>query len=155
MVPQKDSNTTGHSPNRNWDEKLREEICGKTTDMFMELLLGGMKTAVDLFEDYRRNIAGFQARYVFRTIDEQVSATAIFNDGEMRVLSEATDDWDVRITFATTEGFKRYLLSGGMDTLTPLLTGEVESEGNNNYIYKYGYMARDLARRMGVLDFLI
>jgi len=147
----------GNPPHNEIQERLREEICGSATDAFLELLLNGMSFFLQVDEDYRQNIAGFKGKYIFRTKNGRVQATAIYQDDKMTVVPQAEEgvDWDVRITFSKAEAFKNYILSGGMDTLTPLLTGEVENEGNNNYIYKYGFMARDLARRMGVLDLLI
>lgn len=136
--------------------KLKNEVCGETTKMFLIMLLNGMDLAFCLFKDYRENIVGFKGRYFFRTVNEPV-AYVVFENGDMKKPEkppEAPDQWDVRITFSDTEALKKYLLSGGQDSLTPILQGEIEIDGNSNYIYKYGFLARDLANRLGVLGFV-
>ena len=43
-----------------------------------------------------------------------------------------------------------FLFSRDQDILDSLLANDVELDGNLNYIYKFGFMARDLGRRLGV-----
>lgn len=135
---------------------LKNEVCGEATKMFLRMLLSGMDLAFCLFKDYRKNIVGFKGRYFFRTVNDPV-AYVVFENGDMKVSEEppkVPDQWDVQITFSDEEALKKYLLSGGKDSLTPILQGEIEIDGNSNYIYKYGFLARDLANRLGVLDFV-
>jgi len=130
--------------------KLRKELVGKATDIFLELLLRGMDLAFYLSKGYRKNIKDFEGRYLFTTADDVVAAAATFEHGDMEVHKEAIDDWDVRVTFKDAGALNAFLFSRDQDILDSLLANDVELDGNLNYIYKFGFMARDLGRRLGV-----
>ena len=133
-----------------WSRGLREELYGKVTDTFLESLLRGMDLAFSLSKGYRRNIRDFEGRYLFRTADDIVAAAAIFKHGDMEVYREAIDDWDVRVTFKDADALNAFIFSRDQDILDSLLANDVEVDGNLNYIYKFGFMARDLGYRLGV-----
>ena len=136
---------------------LRTQLGGVATDKFLELLLKGMDFAfsVDsafwLFRGYQQNIKGFSGRYVFNTRDGRVAASAVFQDGDMMVHKEAIDHWNVKVTFENAQALRDFLFSKDQDIVTSLLKNEVEVNGNLNYIYKFGFMARDLGHRLGVV----
>jgi hypothetical protein len=129
---------------------LTEQISGTVTDKFLELLLKGMDLAFCLSKGYRKNIKDFEARYVFRTHDQRVGATAKFRDGDMRVDEKAQGEWNARVTFKNPAALRSFIFSKDQDILNSLLKNEVEVDGNLNYIYKFGFMARDLAHKLGV-----
>ncbi len=131
-------------------QSLKREICGGATDKFLELLLTGMDLAFAFSESYRKNIADFNATYVFCTADGQVGSTAAFSGGQMHVHTKAADRWDTKVTFRDPDALRKFLFAKDQDILNSLLTNDVEVDGNLSLIYKYGYMARDLARRLGV-----
>jgi hypothetical protein len=133
-----------------WSKRLIEELYGKVTDKFLELLLGGMDLAFCLSKGYRKNIKGFEGRYLFRTADDLVAAAATFSDGDMKVHKEAIDDWDICITFKDAAALNAFIFSRDQDILDSLLKNDVQLDGNLNYIYKFGFMARDLGHRLGV-----
>ena len=56
----------------------------------------------------------------------------------------------VTVTFKDSAAMRRFLFSKDQDILASLLANEVEVDGNLNYIYKLGFMARDLTRRLGI-----
>ncbi len=133
-----------------WSKKIKDEICGEVTDEFLELLLKGMDLAFFFSSSYRRNINGFKGRYLFRTSDNKVAASAIFKDSDMQVRDSAIEDWDVRVTFKNATALSNFIFSKNQDILNSLLANEVEVDGNLNYIYKFGFLARDLGKRLGV-----
>ena len=133
-----------------WSNQLIDELSGKVTDKFLEALLGGMDLAFYLSKGYRKNIKDFEGRYLFRTSDDVVAAAATFKHGDMEVHKEAIDDWDVRITFKDWPALRDFLFSRDQDILDSLLENKVELDGNLNYIYKFGFMARDLGHRFGI-----
>ena len=55
----------------------------------------------------------------------------------------------VTITFKDSAAVRRFLLSKDQDILSSIMANEVEVDGNLNYVYKLGFMARDLTRRLG------
>jgi hypothetical protein len=127
-----------------------EELGGTVTDGFLELLLAGMDLAFVLSRSFRKNIRGFTARYVFEAGDGRVAATADFANGKMHRSDRAKSPWTVRVSFVSTEAFWRFLFSKDQDILNSILKNEVEVEGNVNYLYKFGFMARELQRRLGL-----
>ena len=146
-----------------WLKRLENELLGEVTDEFLELLLRVMKLAFSIdkaldlslspFEGFRKNIEGFKGRYLFRTADNRVAASAIFKDSDMRVEDDPDDpidNWDVRVTFKDAASLRAFLFSKDQDILNSLLENKVAVDGNLNYIYKFGFMARDLGRRLGV-----
>lgn len=130
--------------------KLVRQLEGAVTDEFVELLLGGMKLAFFLSPDYRRNLSDFRGAYVLGTADGSVAVSATFRDRKMKVHEGAIPDWDVKITFVNPQAVWSFLLSKDQDILNSILRDEVEVEGNLNYVYKLGFMARELTRRLGV-----
>lgn len=133
-----------------FSRKLKQELLGEVTDKFLELLLGGMDFAFTISKGYRENIRDFKGRYLFQTADNLVSSAAVFENGNMKVYSTAIDDWDARITFKDAAAMRRYIFSKDQDILNSILANEVEVDGNLNYIYKFGFMARDLSKRLGI-----
>jgi hypothetical protein len=135
---------------RLFSRPLAEQLYGKITGDFLQLLLGGMELACCASKDYRRNIENLQATYSFRTKDGRVGCSAVFHDGDMRVESTAKSPYDALISFKDAQALWRFLLSGNQDVLNSILANEVDIDGNLNYIYKFAFMAADLERRLGV-----
>ncbi len=135
-----------------FSRSLRDQITAAVTDQFVELLLRGMDLAFCLSWGYHKNIKHFQGTYLFRTAESGTVHTAIFTNGNMQVGHEAVEDWDVRVTFKSPEVLKAFLLSPDRDIVDAVLKNDVEVDGNLNYIYKFGFMAMDLAKRLGVLS---
>jgi hypothetical protein len=129
---------------------LKDELEGKLTDKFLELLLYGMDLAFLLLASYRRNLRQFQGSYVLRTADGRVAASALFADGRMSVRKEAVASPTVTVTFTNPGAFRRFLFSKDQDILQSLMANEVEVDGNVTYVYKFGYLARNLTRRLGM-----
>ncbi len=132
---------------RRWVEAFR----GQATDVFLEGLLFSMETATFLCRDFReRNLKGFSARYVFESADGKVAASALFAPGRMEVRREAVSDATVRVKFKTAEALRSFLFSDDQDVLNSVLEDAVAVEGNLNYVYKFGYMAKSLTLRLGL-----
>lgn len=135
---------------RTFSRRLVKQLEGEVTDDFVELLLSGMKLAFWLSPDYRRNLSDFRGRYLFQTKDGAVAAGATFQDGKMRVHEDAIADWNVKVSFESPQAVWSFLLSKDQDILNSILRDEVEVEGNLNYVYKLGSMARELTGRLGI-----
>lgn len=129
---------------------LADQLCGKITDDFLELLLRGMELAFCVSKDYRKNIEGFQATYAFQTADGRVGCSAVFHDGDMDIDSKVRLPYNALVSFKDAQALWRFLLAENQDVLDSILANEVDVDGNLNYIYKFGYMATDLKRRLGV-----
>lgn len=137
--------------------KLKEELLGRTTDRLLEILLKVMSLSFYLlkkdvnYQNHLRDSEGrpFGGRYLFQTTREDgIIASAIFENGDMKVWQEAIDDWDVRITFTDGTAIRNFMFSEDKDILDRVQYNDVEVDGNLNYMYKFRFMCRDLSRRL-------
>ena len=129
---------------------LVDELNGAATDGFLEALLRGMGVSFALSRSYRRNIEGFAAVMVFRTKDDRVGATAVFKSGKLKIESEARSTFDTRISFRNADGLRNSLLAGDQNILETMLSDPVDAEGNLSYLYRFGYLAKELTLMLGV-----
>ncbi len=152
LIPFRSSKIVGGRVLKLLTRSLKKELSGKMTNAFIKLLLKALDTIFLLYKDYReKNIKDFRGRYLFRTADDVVSASATFKNGDMELPKKAIKDWDVKITFKDSAALKDFIFSKDQDILDSLLKNEVEVDGNLNYIYKFGFMARDLRHRLGAV----
>ncbi len=136
-----------------------KEVSGEVTDKFLETLLHAMDQAFSMdwffktfgLGSYRKNIKGFKGKYLFTTKDGSVAASAIFSPGDMEVKGEEIQDWDVKITFKDAAALRGFMFSPKQDILDSVLKNEVTVAGNLNYIFKFGFMERDLAKKFGMV----
>lgn len=151
LIPFHSSEAVGGRVLKLLTRSLRREFLWKMTNEFIKLLLKAMDTVFFLYEDYRKkNIENFEGGYLFETADKAVSISATFENGDMKLPKEARNDWDVRVKFKDSTALRAFIFSRDQDILDSLLKNEVEVDGNLNYVYKFGFMARDLAHRLGV-----
>jgi hypothetical protein len=79
-----------------------------------------------------------------------VATTALFKQGKMTVNKRAIVACNVRVTFTDAKALWSFLLSENQDVLDSILQNTVDVEGNLNYLYRFGFLAKDLTRRIGV-----
>jgi hypothetical protein len=121
-----------------------ENIEAEATENFLEMLLKGMSFVFMIIPEYRKNIEEFSGRYVFRSIDNKIGTSAIFEDGKMTVKDSVVDDPHVTINFRNPKALREYILSSKPDILGALLRQDVVPDGNLNYLYKFAFMAKRL-----------
>ena len=92
----------------------------------------------------------FRGRYLFETAKENklIAASATFGDGRMDVDGSPIREWDVKVTFTDGAALRRFLFSANQDILNSIAENEVQVDGNLNYLYRFGFMAKDLLRRL-------
>jgi hypothetical protein len=129
---------------------LQAQLCDGLTEEFLETLLQAMDLAFLICSGYRRNILGFKGTCVFRTANGDVGTTAVFDDGCMRVEPKARETCDVRVSFKNARALWSFLLSENQDILDSILANTVDVDGNLNYLYRFGFLAKDLTRRLGL-----
>jgi hypothetical protein len=128
-------------------ERIRE----RATDDLLETLLWAMDLCFILDRGYRQaNLDGFSGRYVFMASTGTVGATAWFERGRMYRSERAQEHFTVRIRFKDAAALRRFLFVDSPDVLDALLANDIEIDGNLNYIYKFGFMVKDLERRLGL-----
>jgi hypothetical protein len=124
--------------------KLTECLESELAEGFLELLLSLMGVVFTLDRDFRRNIEGFEAAYLFRSMDGAVTVAALFHDGELEVREEEIASPTVTVTFRDAKALAHLLLAPKPDILGAMLRQEVSPEGNLNYLYKFAYLAKRL-----------
>ena len=130
--------------------RLRKRFDDALADEFLDLLLKGMDLAFCLSKKYRKNIKGFEGTYSIVTSGGTVGASAAFKKGNMTVGQEAPRDWNVKVTFEDADAMRAFLFSGDQDILDSLLNNTVQVDGSLDYLYKFGFLARDLAKELGI-----
>jgi hypothetical protein len=130
--------------------RLKVELEGALTDKFVELLLSGMELAFLIVPGYRRNLRGFHGSYLFRTADDRVVASASFAAGKMSVHTRAIIGPTVTVSFKDPAALRRFLFAQDQDIIQSLLANDVEIDGNISYVYKFGFMARQLTLALGL-----
>jgi formate C-acetyltransferase len=82
----------------------------------------------------------FNAKYQFKTRDDQVNIFAIFSDGKMRSGFGAIDDPDVTIYYQDKETLAKIYSKSPEESLDYLLTNEMSYTGNISYLMKFSYL---------------
>ena len=111
---------------------------------FLQLLLGLMSVVFMLDSGFRKNIAGFNGRYQFRSKDGSINVAALFGDNRLEVHEEEIPNPDITVLFKDGKALMEYLLTPKPDILGSMLRQEVSLDGNLNYLYKFAFMSKRL-----------
>ena len=125
-------------------KRFLNSIASEVTEEFLELLLRFMGLVLLVNRDFRKNIEGFNGRYLFRSADGGIAVAAIFRNGRLKVQEKEIDDTDITVTFRNAGALVNYLLSPKPNIIGSLLKQDVVLDGNLNYLYKFAYMANHL-----------
>ena len=128
--------------------RFRDCFTSEVADDFLQILLTLMQAMFVLNPDYRRNILGFDGRYQFRSEDGQVSVAAVFADDRMQVIKGSIPDPHITVIFRSGRSLLNFIISPRQDILGSMLRHDVRTEGNLNYLNKFGYMAKHLQLMM-------
>ena len=126
-------------------EKWLQSMESESAEGFLDLLLKfmGFVFLID-FRGFRRNIEGFKGRYLFRSADDSITVSAVFDKDQMKVSKRVIKNTDIIITFRNGKALMDYLLSPKPDILGSMLRQDVTLNGNLNYLYKFAFMAKRL-----------
>ncbi|MGA2403502.1 MAG: hypothetical protein ABSG91_17645 [Syntrophobacteraceae bacterium] len=113
---------------------------------FLEVLLDLMKAVYSLPLGYEKNIENFTGRYQFLDRTRDITIGVDFHDKEMHVVEGVIDDPHIKITFQDGRALMKFLLEPKQDVLAAMLHHEVTPDGNLNYLYRFGFMARQLQK---------
>ena len=111
---------------------------------FLQSLLTLMNIMFVVNHQYRRNIDGFNGRYQFCSEDGEVTIGVIFAKGRMKVLEGIIDSPHITVSFRNGRTLLNFIISPRQDILGSMLKHDVQTEGNLNYLYKFGFMAKQL-----------
>lgn len=125
-------------------ENIQQSLETEMAEEFLELLLKGMQVAFIVLPDYRESIHTFNGRYQFTSADGGMTMSAVFNNGQMRVMEKTIDAPDITIIFRDGKTLFKFLLAPKQDILGSMLAQDVKTDGNLNYLYRFGYLAKKL-----------
>jgi hypothetical protein len=129
-------------------EKFQNSFSSEVAEEFLQTLLTLMQIVFVVNHEYRRNIKNFEGRYQFCSKDGEVTIAAVFHNNRMDVLEKKIDKPDITITFRDGRTLLNFIISPRQDILGSMLRHDVVTEGNLNYLYKIGYMAKQLQLMM-------
>jgi hypothetical protein len=129
-------------------EQFNNSLSSEVAEEFLQTLLTLMQIVFVVNHEYRRNIKNFEGRYQFCSKDGEVTIAAIFHNNRMDVLEKKIDKPDITITFRDGRTLLNFIISPRQDILGSMLRHDVVTEGNLNYLYKIGYMAKQLQLMM-------
>lgn len=111
---------------------------------FLQSLLTLMQIVFVVNHQYRRNIEDFDGRYQFCSEDGEVTVGVIFANNRMKVVEGILDTPHITIRFRNGRTLLNFIISPRQDILGSMLKHDVRTEGNLNYLYKFGFMAKQL-----------
>ncbi|MCK9293888.1 MAG: hypothetical protein M0P70_02295 [Desulfobulbaceae bacterium] len=133
-------------------EQWQKSFSSEVAEEFLQTLLTLMQFAFVVNPEYRQNIKYFEGRYQFCSKDGQVAIAAIFHDGRMEVMEKKINQANIAITFRDGKTLLNFILAPRQDILGSMLRHDVVTEGNLNYLYKFGFMAKQLQLMMPQLS---
>jgi hypothetical protein len=125
-------------------KEIFESFDSEVTEEFLELLLNAMRISYIFNEDFRKNIEGFEGRYLFKSRDGKITIAAVFENGRMKVKEKEMSDTDITVSFRSAKALREFIFSPKPDILGSILRQDVVVDGNFNYMYKFAYMAKHL-----------
>ncbi len=108
------------------------------------MLLNAMRLSYLFNKDFRKNIEGFDGRYLFRSRDGKIAIAAIFENGKMHVKEKEIGNTDITVSFRSAKALRAFIFSPKPDILGSVLRQDVVVDGNFNYMYKFAFMAKRL-----------
>jgi len=124
-----------------WLKSMESEFA----EEFLEILLKMMSLVFLInYREFRRNIDGFNGRYLFKSKDDAITVSVVFRNNKMVVSERPIDDTNVTVIFRDGKALMNYILSPKPDIIGSILRQDVTFDGNLNYLSKFAYMAKRL-----------
>ena len=124
-------------------EKWLNSMETEFAEEFLKTLLTVMSFAFFFnYRNIRPNIEGFNGKYLFRSKDDKLTVSAVFENNILKVAEKKISNPDITVTFKNGRTLLNYLLSPKQDILGSILRQDVVPEGNFNYLYKFAYIAK-------------
>jgi hypothetical protein len=136
---------------RRWHGRWFDRLDAEVSDEVLEGLLCAMEWGFRLFPGWREHIQGFRGTIVFIAKSPSngkpgVQATAIFDGRHMTVSRKAVSSPTAEVVFATPFALFSFILSRSHDIVDALLANAVETKGNLNYVYRFGFLVMEMTR---------
>jgi hypothetical protein len=129
-------------------ENFRNCFDSELAEEFLQSLLTLMQIVFVVNHDYRSNINKFNGRYQFCSEDGEVTIGVLFGNNRMTVVESMINNPHITVTFRDGRTLLNFIISPRQDILGSMLKHDVRTEGNLNYLYKFGFMAKQLQLMM-------
>ena len=129
-------------------QRIQKNLETEAAEQFLSLLLKLMRLMFVFNPEYRENIRKFDGRYQFNSKDGKLTVGAIFKDGRLDVAQETIDNPHVTVSFRDGRTLFNFLLAPKQDILGSMLRQDIHTDGNLNYIYRFGFLAKRLQLMM-------
>ena len=129
-------------------QRFQQTLETEAAEQFLSLLLNLMRLMFAINPDYRENIRKFDGRYQFNSKDGKMTVGAIFKDGRLDVEQKTIADPHITVSFRDGRTLFNFLLSPKQDILGSMLRQDVQTDGNLNYLYRFGFLAKQLQLMM-------
>ncbi len=130
--------------------QLADRLGAEATEEVFKLLLHGMELAFCVDAEFRRNLDGFAAGYLFASADGPINVAVTYGKRRMCVREGTLAKPNVRVDFRDYRAVLDFLTQPDPDVLDMMLNQKLTITGNLNYLYKFGYMARHLLHDLGI-----
>ncbi|BBO83844.1 hypothetical protein DSCO28_44100 [Desulfosarcina ovata subsp. sediminis] len=129
-------------------QRFQQTLETEAAEQFLSLLLNIMRLMFAINHDYRENIRKFDGRYQFNSKDGKMTVGAIFSDGRLEVEERVIDNPHITVSFRDGRTLFNFLLAPKQDILGSMLRQDVQTDGNLNYLYRFGFLAKRLQLMM-------
>ena len=128
---------------RKW-KKFVNILESKAINDIMDVLFKLFSLVFVFDKKFRKNIENFNARYLFKSKDNEIHVAAVFKNSKMKVYKKEIDNTNVTVIFKDAPSLVKFITSDNPNLLIAILNQDIVVSGNLNYIYKFGYMAKHL-----------
>jgi hypothetical protein len=131
-------------------KRIRKLLEDEITDTFLELLLCVMSLLFKIDKNFRKNIEGFSAVYVFRNITGTLAASAIISNDRMKVKRKEVPGAAATVIFDRGKSLCDLLFSNDPNIFDFMLENRLTYSGNLNYLLKFAFLAKHLKLKLSL-----
>lgn len=128
---------------KQWNE-FQENLNSQVAESFLTVLLNLMQLMLVVNRNYRNDIKKFNGKYQFMSKDGEIAIAVVFHNGRMEIIDKVIDDFNIKIIFRDDKTLLNFLVSQEQDILESILCHDLETEGNLNYLFRFGFLVKRL-----------
>lgn len=126
-----------------WQD-IQSSLETEAAEEFLQLLLNSMSFVFVVNHEYRKNIRKFKGSYQFLSKDGELALSAVFDNSRMKVVEKRLENPDITITFRDGKTLFNFFFAPKQDILGSMLRQDVQTDGNLDYLYRLGFLAKRL-----------
>ena len=99
---------------KKWLRSMESEAAEESLEILLKLM--SLMFLIN-FRNFRRNIEGFNGRYLFKSRDNSITVSAVFENNRMTVSERLIDNPDITVDFRNGKALLNFILSPKPDIL--------------------------------------